>query len=212
MRVWSLYVLGGSRRETLLRLGLFLALLAGLWWFLPMRRAGDEASRYHHARPLDPWEKAGVTEFKEGQRGPALALKGLEGKTVSLNDYEGKLVVVNFWATWCTPCEVEMPTLESLWQKLRKRGLVVLGVNVDRGAPRSLIEPYVRGKKLTFPVLLDPEMSTAVAWRVTGLPATFLVRPSGEVAGVAYGLREWDSAEMLALLETLLPSALRSTR
>ena len=102
-----------------------------------------------------------------------------------------------------------MPTLESLWQKLRGRGLVVLGVNVDRGAPRSLIEPYVRGKQLTFPILLDPDMATVQAWRVTGLPATFLVRPNGAVAGAAQGLREWDSKEMVALLETLLPGASR---
>lgn len=208
MRAWEPHrFLGTNRRETLTALSLFLALVGALWWFLPTRKAGEEGSQYHHTTALDPYEKAGVTEFKEGQRGPGFSLKSLDGKTVTLKDYEGKLVVLNFWATWCTPCEVEMPTLENLWVRYRDRGLVVVGVTVDRGGPRSIIEPYVKGKKLTFPILLDPDMSTAQAWRVTGIPATFLVRPTGEVAGVAHGPREWDSKEMAALLETLLPGA-----
>ncbi len=90
---------------------------------------------------------------------------------------------------------------------LRDRGLVVLAVSVDRRAPRALIEPYVRNAKLTFPILLDPELRTSRAWRVTGLPATFLVRPGGEVVGMAAGAREWDSEPMRALVERLLPDA-----
>jgi peroxiredoxin len=212
MRYWDPHqFLGATRRDTLVRVGLLLALLAALWSLLPIRKPGEEGSRYHHASALDPYERAGVTEFKEGQRGPGLSLKSLDGKTVTLADYQGKLVVLNFWATWCTPCDVEMPTLESLWARYRQRGLVVVGVSVDRESPRSIIEPYVRGKKLTFPILLDPDMAAARAWRVTGIPATFLVKPGGEVAGVAHGAREWDSKEMTALLETLLPGASPST-
>jgi hypothetical protein len=95
--------------------------------------------------------------------------------------------------------------LEALWREYRARGLVVLGVSEDRGAPRALIEPYVKNLGLTFPILLDPDVATGEAWRVTGLPATYLVRPGGEVAGVAVGAREWNSAPMRALIETMLP-------
>src|SRR5213078_909802 len=76
-----------------------------------------------------------------------------------------------------SPTTLEMPTLEALWRAYADRGLLVLAVSVDRGAPRGLIEPYVRNLNLTFPILLDPELQTSGAWRVTGLPATFLVRP-----------------------------------
>jgi peroxiredoxin len=112
---------------------------------------------------------------------------------------------VNFWATWCQPCTLEMPSLEALWQRYRDRGLVVLGVSVDRGAPKTLLEPYVRNLKLTFPILLDPDSRTSDRWRVTALPWTFLVRPGGEVVGMATGAREWNSDEMRALVERLLP-------
>src|SRR2546428_13107392 len=97
-----------------------------------------------------------------------------------------------------------MPTLETLWREYRGRGLVVLGVSVDRLAPRTLIEPGVRNQKLTFPILLDAELRTSRAWRVTGLPATVLVRPGGEVAGMAVRGRQWGRDESRALVESLL--------
>src|SRR5262245_3520060 len=98
-----------------------------------------------------------------------------------------------------------MPTLEALWREYRERGLVVLAVSVDRGAPRSLIEPYVTRLGLSFPILLDADLAASRAWRVQGLPATFIVRPGGEAAGMAAGAREWNSVEMRALVERFLP-------
>jgi len=200
-------LLGGTRRGIVLRVALALGLLAIAFWALPSRRADDGAGHHGgHAPSLDAFERAGVTEFTEGQRGPALRLARFpDGAAVPLEAFADKLVVLNFWATWCTPCTVEMPTLEGLWKEYRGRGLVVIGVSVDRGAPRALLEPYIRNHGLTFPILLDPDSRAAGAWRVTGIPATFVVRPGGEVAGMATGAREWNSGEMRALIETLLP-------
>ena len=201
-------VRGASTRQSLVRVVLGGLLIAVLIWMLPERRAGEVGG--HHARhapapALDAFERAGVAELKEGQRGPAFRLTGLDGRAATLDDWRDKLVIVNFWATWCTPCTLEMPTLEALWTTYRDRGLVVLGISVDRGAPRNLLDPYIANLKLTFPILLDPEMETAAKWRVTALPATFIVKPGGEVAGFAVGPREWNGADMTALLETMLP-------
>ena len=210
MRSWaSNTLLGGTRRGSLLRVGLAVALFAVVLWLLPVRRAGEDGGHHgKHAVILDAFEKAGVTEFKEGQRGPAFRLKKFSGPGyATLEDFSDNLLVLNFWATWCTPCTVEMPTLEMLWQEYRARGLIVVGVSVDRGAPRALLEPYIARQRLTFPILLDPDLKTAGAWRVTSLPATFIVKPGGEVVGLAAGAREWNSAEMRALLATLLPHA-----
>jgi peroxiredoxin len=210
VRSWASSAPGGAtRRGARVRIGIAVLLLAGMLWVLPGRRA-EEHDAHHHDHPvvLDAFEKAGVTEFKEGQRGPGLRLRVFGGDgAMALEDLAGKLVLLNFWATWCGPCTDEMPTLEALWRQYRTRGLVVLGVSVDRGAPRAIIAPYLERLGLTFPVLVDPDMRAAGAWRVTGLPATFIVTPDGDVAGMAAGAREWDSAEMRALLEGLLPAA-----
>ena len=208
MRSWASSTLhGASRRQTLLRIGLAVAIFTAALWALPARRPGEDGGHHgNHAVVLDAFEKAGINELKDGQRGPAFRLRAFPGEGhASLDDYARNLVVLNFWATWCTPCNDEMPTLQTLWQKYRARGLVVLGVSVDRGAPRGLLDPYVTHHDLTFPILLDPDMKTARAWRVTSLPATFIVKPGGLVAGMAAGARDWHSDEMRALLETLLP-------
>ena len=199
--------MGGGRRGQLVRAVLGVALVVGLVWALPVRRAGEEGGHHaaHVVPDLDLFERAGVTELREGHATPPLRLPRLNGGVTSLADHGDKLVVVNFWATWCQPCTVEMPTLEALWREYRDRGLVVLAVSVDRDAPRPVLDPYVERLGLTFPILLDADLAASRAWRVTGLPATFLVRPGGAAAGMAFGAREWNSAEMRVLLETLLP-------
>ena len=199
-----------GRRRTIVRVALAVAVLGAVLWALPIRRPGQDGG--HHAAhvppapALDLFEKAGVTELKEGQRGPGLRLAALDGRPVSLEQWRDRVVVLNFWATWCQPCTLEMPSLEALWREYRERGLVVVGVSVDRGAPRARLDPYLRNLALTFPILLDPDAATAGAWRVAGIPATFLIRPGGDVVGMAMGAREWNSGEMRALIETLLPS------
>ena len=208
MKNWaSDAILGASRRETLIRAVLALVVLGAVFWLLPIRRPGEDGGHHGPTPALDPFEKAGVVELKEGQPAPAFTLGTLDGGRASLTDHRDKLVVLNFWATWCQPCVLEMPSLEALWQRYRARGLVVVGVSVDRGSPRGLLEPYVRNLKLTFPILLDPDSKTSDGWRVTALPATFIVRPGGDVTGMAVGAREWNSAAMQALIERLLPGA-----
>jgi len=207
MKSWSGSLGAGGRRGLLGRAALAVVLVGGLVWALPVRRAGEEGGHHaaHVVPDLDPFERAGVTELREGHRTPPLRLPRLDGGVTSLADHRDKLVVVNFWATWCQPCTAEMPTLEALWLAYRDRGLVVLGVSVDRDAPRPVLDPYVERLGLTFPILLDADLETSRAWRVTGLPATFVVRPGGDAVGLAFGAREWNSAEMRALLESLLP-------
>ena len=208
MRSWApsfLFANGG--RQQIVRVVLALLLVGGLVWAVPVRRAGHDEGHHaaHSPVELDAFERAGVTELREGHATPALKLPKLDGGVTALEDHRDKLVVVNFWATWCQPCLTEMPTLEALWRQYRGRGLVVLAVAVDRDAPRPLLEPYVGRLGLTFPVLLDADLKAAQAWRVTGLPATFLVSPGGHAVGMAFGAREWNSAEMRALLEGFLP-------
>jgi peroxiredoxin len=187
--------------------GLAVVLVGGLLWFLPVRQVGEDGGHHgRHAPALDLFEKAGVVELKEGHRTPELRLPRLDGGIGALADLRDKLVVVNFWATWCQPCTLEMPTLEALWHEYRGRGLVVIGVSEDRGAPRALLDPYVARLGLTFPILLDTDQSASRDWSVASLPATFIVKPGGDAVGLAFGAREWNSEEMRALLGRFLPT------
>ena len=208
MKSWaSDAIFGATRRQSLVRAGVAIVLLGAIVWLLPVRRPGEGGGHHEAAAHLDLFEKAGVVELKEGQQAPGFTLATLDGGKASPADHRDKLVILNFWATWCQPCTLEMPSLEALWSRYRERGLVVIGVSVDRGAPRALLDPYVRNLKLTFPILLDPDSKTSDRWRVTAIPATFIVRPGGDVAGMVTGAREWNSREMRALVERLLPHA-----
>jgi peroxiredoxin len=206
MRSWNTAsALGGTRRQQTARVLLGMLLLGLMLWLLPTRRAGQDGGDHAGHAPLDPFERAGLVELKAGHRTPGLRLPAIDGRVTTLAEHRDRLVLVNFWATWCQPCTAEMPTLEALWRDYRSRGLVVLAVSVDRGAPRPLLDPYVERLGLTFPILLDADLAASQAWRVASLPATFVVRPGGDAVGLAFGAREWDSAEMRAVLEPLLP-------
>jgi peroxiredoxin len=207
MKTWTTAFGTANRRQSALHLVLAVMLLGTLVWMLPARGPGQDGG--HHARRPDLFERAGVMALREGRRIPGFRLERFDGGWASRETWRDRLIVLNFWATWCAPCTVEMPTLEALWRTWRERGLVVVAISVDRGAPRELLDPYLRTLDLTFPVLLDPDARTAERWRVTGLPTTFIVRPGGDVVGMAQGPREWDSAEMRALLEPMLPEGYR---
>src|SRR2546427_12060346 len=192
MKNWaSSTLLGVGRRQQIVRAVLAVALVGGLLWALPVRRPGQEGGHHAaHGPDLDPFERAGVSGRREGHRTRALRLRRLDGGVTALDEHRERLVVVNFWATWCEPCTAEMPTLEALWRQYRARGLVVLGVSVDRGAPRALLEPYVARLGLSFPIPLDADPSASRAWRGPGPPATFVVRPGGAAVGLARGAAE----------------------
>lgn len=137
---------------------------------------------------------------------PDVTVPALSGAPLRMKDLAGSAVLVNFWATWCTPCQWEMPLMETLYRAYKDRGFVVLAISIDRGSAER-VRAFVADKGLTFPVALDPSLEIAGAFGVTGLPATFLVGPDGLVKGAAYGPREWDGKEARAVIESLLPAA-----
>ncbi len=111
-----------------------------------------------------------------GEVAPDFKLLGLNGEEASLSDFRGRPVVVNFWTTWCTECRTEVPELERLHQR-RGDSVVVLGVNMRE--PESVIRPFLDELGATYPVLLDRDKKVAKAYRVTGVPETWIVSAEG---------------------------------
>jgi peroxiredoxin len=126
-----------------------------------------------------------------------------DNRPLSLSEFKGKVVFLNFWATWCKPCEEEMPSMERLHQRFKDKGLVVLAISEDVGGA-SVVAPYLKKHKLSFPVGLDPTSSVASLYGVWGVPSTFIIDRRGNRALYANGPREWDGPDAWALFQSLL--------
>ena len=139
-----------------------------------------------------------------GYLAPDFALPGLDGQTVRLSDFRGKKAIfLNFWATWCVPCRLEMPTMEKAYQEYKSRGLEILAVSLDAGS-NSVVKNFMQELKLNFPVLLDPDMEVLRLYRMVGIPASFLIDKQGIVRHREVGYRDWTTPESRKLLETIL--------
>jgi len=147
---------------------------------------------------------AGAAGFETRAASPAPELKAhdLTGTPRTLADYRGKVVLLNFWATWCPPCQREMPSLERLRTKMAGRPLEI--VAISSAETPDEVNAYLSKMKLGFPVLLDTDSSNTRRWKVFALPTTFVLDAEGRVRHVLTGPAEWDEGEALAVTESML--------
>jgi thiol-disulfide isomerase/thioredoxin len=175
------------------------ALLVALMLALP----GPGASAQDDANAVG---QAPLGEFLPASRprpAPPAVFTDADGKILNLRDFAGKLVLVNLWATWCAPCRREMPSLERLQTRLGDK-ITILAISEDRGGSKA-IAPFIT--KLGLKVVktyLDPESAIGRAFKVDGLPTSFLIDRQGRVLGRVEGEAEWDSPKMLAIIDPLL--------
>jgi peroxiredoxin len=120
-----------------------------------------------------------------GHPAPDFTLYDLDGEQVTLSDLRGQVVVVNFWATWCMPCRVEMPEFEIVYNKWKDQGMVILGVNVFEDPSR--VSSAAEEMGITFPVLLDGDGLVAQSYELLGYPTTYLIDRDGIIRGVQIG-------------------------
>lgn len=124
-------------------------------------------------------ETDAVEGVMEGSRAHDFTLESLDGETVSLSDLKGSVVLVNFWATWCPPCQAEIPDFEEAYRERATDGFVVLGVNVEE--PASQVLPFVADMGITYPVVLDRDGRVSREYRALGLPTSLLVDQDGVI-------------------------------
>src|SRR6476661_6100772 len=123
----------------------------------------------------------------QGQPAPDFSLASLDGKTLKLSDYRGKAVLLNFWATWCEPCKIEMPWFVDLQRKYGPQGLQVFGVAMDDASPKD-ISDFAQKMGVNYPIVIGKEEVGTLYGGVQFLPSTFFISRDGKVVDRVFGL------------------------
>ena len=125
-----------------------------------------------------------------------------EGKKISLDSLKGKLVLLNFWATWCPPCRLEMPSMEKIYREYKGEGLEVVAMNfMEKPEP---INTFLKENDFTFTILLDRPGKIAESYGVRALPITFLIGRRGNILARIIGYKDWHNKETRKFISSLL--------
>ncbi len=163
-------------------------------------------SGYSESSAIAPDGKGGWTYASRpsiGGPAPPFRLLDLKGQSHSLLDYRGKVVFINFWATWCGPCKVEMPDMEALYQSFRSHGLEILAVSVDQQGA-AVTRPFQEAMGLSFPILHDSDYRVGLQYGARTLPMTYVLDRKGIIRQRVFGARPWNSPEARRLVKELL--------
>ena len=144
----------------------------------------------------DPAAIKAATLKPENERktAPDFALKDANGKVVHLSDYRGKVVLLDFWATWCGPCRVEIPWFMDLQRRDKDRGFEVLGVAMDDDGWEA-VKPFLAELGVNYRVMIGDDLTAQMYGGVDALPTTFLIDKTGKIAAVHVGLTSRNDFE-----------------
>jgi peroxiredoxin len=174
--------------------------IAGMAMFLMVAGSGMGSAAASDALPV-----ADRAFVKLGEPAPNFQLRDLNGHLITLSDLRGKVVLLNFWATWCGPCRVEMPAMEQLYRMFQRKDFEILAVSTDaQGA--AITRPFQQENRLTFPILHDPDYRVGLTYGARSLPMTFLIDRQGIIRHQVFGARDWEAPEAQQLVQMLMKS------
>ena len=163
-----------------------------------------EIEPYHGEAVVDGERVEGAVGLQKGDTPPNIQLKSLTGEVTQLHQLQGKKVILNFWASWCGPCKVEMPHMEQYYRKYKeKHNVEIVAVNLtsDERKGKQGIEQFVKSYRLTFPILLDQEGYTKNEYRVKQIPTTYLIHEDGTIAYKVMG--PLNDQKLIELIESM---------
>ena len=150
-------------------------------------------------------QKQRFTPVVAGNKAPDFTLPDLEGNQVSLSGFKGKVVFLNFWATWCKPCEEEMPSMQLLYNALKSQNqpFEIVAVSIDSEGP-EVVQKFIERYNITFTVLHDRKGRIKDTYKTTGVPETFIIDQSGIIAEKVWGPRDWRTRDSVKTIMDLL--------
>lgn len=148
-----------------------------------------------------------LTQITVGSRAPDFNVVTVtdgppEPRTMA--SYRGNVILLNIWATWCTPCRQEMPAIQALHADMESRGLKVVAVSIDAPGSEQNIRDFAKELGLTFEIVFDTAGVVSRTYRTTGVPETFVIARDGTIRKKFIGPDDWNSADNRALIELLL--------
>jgi len=152
------------------------------------------------------FEFSNQVSIESGTSAPDFTFPGLDGKMVSLSDYKGKVVLVNIWATWCPPCVDEMPSMEKLYQKFKRKNFEILAVSIDEPGLKA-VAPFMKKSSLTFPALIDSEGTIKTVYGITGIPESFIIDKQGILIKKIIGPVDWATPKIFRFFSELIQKA-----
>ena len=139
------------------------------------------------AAPVNSTTQGNIPAPRTGFIAPGFSLQTLSGQPVRLSELRGQAVLINFWASWCKPCQAEMPAIENVYQDYKDYGLTILAVNTTQNDSNAKITEFISDYGLSFPILLDYEGETSRAYNLMATPTTFFIDPKGVIQDVVIG-------------------------
>jgi len=142
------------------------------------------------------------TIVNAGDTAPDFSITTDSGKNITAREYGGKLLLLNFWATWCPPCIEEIPGLNDMARELGPKGLVILGVSVDKDA--DIYKKFLQKNPLAYLTARDPEQKINLRYGTIQYPESYLIDRSGKVVEKYISSQPWNSPQMLQHIQSLL--------
>ncbi|UUV26956.1 MULTISPECIES: thiol-disulfide oxidoreductase ResA [Lysinibacillus] len=139
--------------------------------------------------------------LKIGDEAPNFTLVDMQGDKHSLEEYKGQGVFLNFWGTWCKPCEREFPIIDRYYNEYKEKDIQVLAINIAESD--FVVQNYIDRKGLTFPVLIDKNKSVMEAYNINPLPTTILINSEGKIEKIITG--EMKEQDIKSYMELILP-------
>ncbi len=137
-----------------------------------------------------------------GDKAPDFSITSDSGTQITRTNFGGRVLVLNFWATWCPPCIEELPSLDEMQRQLSTKGVVVVGVSVDKN--EKLYKDFLKKARVSFQTARDPDAGISSQYGTFKFPETYVINAKGEVVAKYIGPKDWMSAEVINDMKKIL--------